>query len=189
MDSEKKEMICAACQCAPVMLGVKSSNLLMTKVAPQINPYSFFGKSDLKVKHLHGDMYLVYRKDWLQAELTDKEVQGFLRSYGYQEFQVEKALDKLSARVRVYREYNETFPHEMGVFLGYPLKDVIGFIDNKGRNYKYSGYWKVYDDVDLALQLEELYRKSRTYVTERILAGASVAQLITPVNQKSKTMI
>jgi len=26
------------------------------------------------------------------------------------------------------------FPHEIGVFLGYPLEDVMGFISNKGHN-------------------------------------------------------
>ena len=42
------------------------------------------------------------------------------------------------------------FPHEIGVFLGYPLEDVKGFIENKGKNFLYSGYWKVYSDVERA---------------------------------------
>ena len=39
------------------------------------------------------------------------------------------------------------FPHEIGIFLGYPLADVAGFIRNKGRNCKCIGTWKVYGDA------------------------------------------
>lgn len=35
----------------------------------------------------------------------------------------------------------------MGILLGYPIEDVTGFIEHKGKNYLYSGYWKVYRDV------------------------------------------
>ena len=38
----------------------------------------------------------------------------------------------------------EDFPHEIGLFLGYPLGDVIGFIKNAGQNCKCVGCWKVY---------------------------------------------
>ena len=34
------------------------------------------------------------------------------------------------------------FPHEIGVFLGYPLTDVVGFIENQGRNFTCCGCWK-----------------------------------------------
>lgn len=36
------------------------------------------------------------------------------------------------------------FPHEVGFFLGYPAEDVVGFIRNKGQNFKFCGRWKVY---------------------------------------------
>ncbi len=32
------------------------------------------------------------------------------------------------------------FPHEMGLLLGYPVEDVVGFMENNGKNYLYSGY-------------------------------------------------
>ena len=41
-------------------------------------------------------------------------------------------------------------PHEIGVFLGYPIWDVKGFIDNKGKDFKYCGTWKVYNNTDYA---------------------------------------
>lgn len=36
------------------------------------------------------------------------------------------------------------FPHEVGVFLGYPLLDVTAFIETKGQNCIACGDWKVY---------------------------------------------
>lgn len=48
------------------------------------------------------------------------------------------------------------FPHEIGLFLGYPPEDVKGFIECGGRDCKACGYWKVYGDVWKA---ETLFRK------------------------------
>ena len=42
------------------------------------------------------------------------------------------------------------FPHEIGVFLGYPLGDVVGFIENRGKNFTCCGCWKSYGDPDAA---------------------------------------
>ena len=44
------------------------------------------------------------------------------------------------------------FPHEIGVFLGYPLYDVVGFIENAGRNFTCCGCWKAYGDPNAAQQ-------------------------------------
>lgn len=55
---------------------------------------------------------------------------------------VRELLRQLSRRLCLERE----FPHEIGVFLGYPLEDVVGFIRNRGRNYTCCGYWKAYGD-------------------------------------------
>ena len=56
---------------------------------------------------------------------------------------------------------NDCFPHEVGLFLGYPLDDVTGFIEQKGKNYKCCGIWKVYGDPqqtqDIFPQTEEMF--------------------------------
>ena len=53
------------------------------------------------------------------------------------------------------------FPHEIGLLLGYPFEDVIGFIENEGRNYLYSGYWKVYKNKEEKCKLFNLYNQTR----------------------------
>ncbi|MCR5154354.1 MAG: DUF3793 family protein, partial [Lachnospiraceae bacterium] len=48
---------------------------------------------------------------------------------------------------------------EIGIFLGYPLEDVKGFIENKGKNYKTCGLWKVYKDENFAKGIFEKCRR------------------------------
>ena len=42
------------------------------------------------------------------------------------------------------------FPYEVGLFLGYPPRDVEGFIREKARRAKCTGAWKVYGDEEAA---------------------------------------
>ena len=57
------------------------------------------------------------------------------------------------------------FPHEIGVFLGYPLTDVVGFIENQGRNFTCCGCWKAYGDRDAAERLfAQLNKCTKVYL-------------------------
>lgn len=84
-------------------------------------------------------MYL-YREQALCETLRCPDVQALLADYGYCDFTVQAALRTLRVRLDTAKE----FPHEIGVFLGYPLADVKGFICNGGRNCLCSGCWKAY---------------------------------------------
>lgn len=98
------------------------------------------------------DFYLiyVYRKSQLNQILNDNNVKEFLKEYGYavnKKNNVQKAVCFLKERINSC----DCFPHEIGVFLGYPLADVKDFIDFKGEGYIYCGEWKVYHDVQKAM--------------------------------------
>ena len=104
----------------------------------------------------------VYRQSSLEDTLSDPEIQTFLHGYGYQacsccsgciagQCSIENCLMHLEARITCADGSSEMkFPHEIGIFLGYPLADVAGFIRNKGRNSKCIGTWKVYGDASSA---------------------------------------
>ena len=104
----------------------------------------------------------VYRQSALKDTLSDPEIQAFLHGYGYDAYSccsgcksnqcsIENCLKHLEARITGGDRNNEMrFPHEIGIFLGYPLADVAGFISNKGRNCKCVGAWKVYGDASYA---------------------------------------
>ena len=86
---------------------------------------------------------------------------------------MEYALDRLKSRIG---ENNE-FPHEIGIFLDYPLGDVSGFITNEGRNFKCVGCWKVYCNECEALKMFQKYHKCREVYRNLWAKGRSVLQL------------
>ena len=100
----------------------------------------------------------VYRQSALKDTLSDPEIQSFLQSYGYdacsccmgcasEQCIIENCLKHLEDRITEESGSNGMrFPHEIGIFLGYPLEDVAGFITNRGKNCKCIGTWKVYGD-------------------------------------------
>ncbi|HBE78163.1 MAG TPA: hypothetical protein DDW65_10340 [Firmicutes bacterium] len=42
--------------------------------------------------------------------------------------------------------FDLVFPHKLGIFLGIPVHDVRSFIKNRGKNYIFNQYWKVYQN-------------------------------------------
>ncbi len=44
------------------------------------------------------------------------------------------------------------FPHEVGIFLDYPIEDILGYIEHEGKNCQVSGYWKVYSNAQGAMK-------------------------------------
>ena len=69
------------------------------------------------------------------------------------------------------------FPHEIGIFLGYPLGDVIGFIQNLGKNCKCTGCWKVYCDECSAKKTFDKFKKCTEVYTRLWSQGRTVLQL------------
>lgn len=117
----------------------------------------------------------VYRPEMVLAYLKKPAIARFLACYGYRESSgLDTYLEQLARRFRA----DGCFPHESGIFLGYPLADVIGFIHHKGNNCKLCGEWKVYGDVERASHLFAAYACCRTDYTNRFAAGSTLDQLI-----------
>lgn len=118
---------------------------------------------------------LVYvcRKSHIQKRLQDKEVAGFLSDYGYHDTNVETALERLRYRLN---EGND-FPHEIGVFLDYPIGDVKGFIQNAGNNFKCKGCWKVYCNECETVKLFARFAKCRDVYKRLWNSGVSIQKL------------
>ena len=47
--------------------------------------------------------------------------------------------------------------HEIGAFLGYPIHDIYGFINNRDEQCLLTGEWKVYADADNAKNVLQIY--------------------------------
>ena len=120
-----------------------------------------------------GGLVLVYRPNKLEKRLSQPDIRSFLAEQGYVDFSLPAALETLSAHIRC----GEDFPHEIGIFLDYPLADVIGFIRHKGGGFCCIGCWKVYEDEADAKRTFALYRKCRDVYLSYYHRGFDVARL------------
>lgn len=120
-------------------------------------------------------LILVYNKEQLTRRLSEPEPRKILRSCGYaDDMTTEECLERLSSRMRGGGE----FPHEIGIFLGYPTEDVIGFIANNGGSFKLCGYWKVYGDEHSAERTFENYNKCRNYLCRKLDSGEDFYRIL-----------
>ena len=122
-------------------------------------------------------MVYVYREAEVQQCLEDPQVAAFLQQYGYESTQAEACLNHLGARVSLSARGMEHYPHEMGIFLGYPLEDVEGFIRYEGKESRYTGYWKVYGDVTQAKQIFQAYDDAKECAVMEYMAGKHMNEI------------
>ncbi len=108
----------------------------------------------MAVKRAEGKkLFYVFHRGRLKKILFNAENRAFLSSRGYKYSDFGGALRELKARM----EGGCDFPHEVGLFLGYPLHDVRGFIsDARGGVCLGCGYWKVYAEEE---ECEKLFRR------------------------------
>lgn len=170
--------------CSPTLASLKTANLFSCEFLSDAaleqdlcnwNEY-FSGKGvSILVLRKRGNRALVYvyREHRLKRDLERPGVADFLQENGYNGTDVDSAIATLRAKLEQWDE----FPHEIGLFLGYPLGDVIGFIQNEGRNCKCTGCWKVYCNECEACKLFAQYRKCKEVYTRLWKQGRSVLLL------------
>lgn len=114
----------------------------------------------------------VYHEEKLRQVLFSEEVNAFLAAEGYRYTSVLQAISQLKSRMRGKGD----FPHEIGVFLGYPLHDVRGFIEDPHGSIL-SGCWKVYADPSAAEREFERYRHCSACICRLMKSGKSLTQI------------
>lgn len=168
-----------ALQCAPVLLGIKISNLLILEKEKQQEAVEFFRETELSCQLLGISekkvTFLIYHRRELADYLKENGVKEQMEEFGYGRCRLEEVLKEFAQRYQGYMKSELEFPHEMGLLLGYPLEDVTGFIRNRGENFLYAGYWKVYANLSAALKLFSDYSKAKEAVVKMIAEGKSIS--------------
>ena len=170
--------------CSPTLASLKTASLFSAAYESEIelrqqvelwNEVMNKKGIQLFIMKMDGQRVLIYvcRRSQLARNLKAPGVARFLRGYGYAETDLDSTLRHLQERL----SQQEGFPHEVGIFLGYPLGDVVGFIKNAGRNYKCAGWWKVYCNECETVKLFEKYRKCREVYARLWRQGRTVMQL------------
>ena len=176
-------------QCAPTLAGLKPANLFLYQPSGdreavydaaanwtrELAPYGVTVCILKECRSQPSFLIYVYRKAWLGRILSERMTLSFLRMWGYRTSGgCDELLRQLSERLCLEQE----FPHEIGIFLGYPLFDVVSFIENDGRNYAFCGYWKAYFDPASAQKRSDQYRKCTSIYKQMFKNGTPILRLI-----------
>ncbi len=170
--------------CSPTLSGLKTASLFSVKYDTVFDLHKSikrwndkFASNGVKVvllkKRTNTALVYLYRAELLKKDFENKIAKKIMQKYGYNTADILDAINKLQNKLLDYDE----FPHEIGLFLGYPPKDVDGFICNKGQNCNLCGYWKVYGDTDEALQKFAKYDKCKAIYKKLWQAGRDIMQL------------
>ncbi len=168
-------------QGAPVLKNVRMACVFAIPAGTERVIRSLLYKTNVKLATLcrgaGRDIVLLYREGWMEGWIGQPQVAAFLQQYGYYGGSLKQYLQHLGERISYFYHKSQGFPHEMGVFLGYPLADVQGFISHQGKNYRCIGYWKVYSDVEGARRTFRLFDEARSCAVDEFFSGKSVREI------------
>lgn len=168
-------------QCAPFLKGIKTASIMNIDKRWIRELYEMIEDTDISchilVTRKDRCLVLFYREKELTRVLADRDVWEFLKEYGYEDDSLAMILTRLSMRMNLYSKGEIRFPHEIGVFLDYPLEDVKAFIEKGGRDYLFSGYWKVYHNPEWAQLTFLAYDKAKDSAVNEFLIGKSIREI------------
>lgn len=170
--------------CSPTLAGLKTGNLFnvgceseeeISKSIRKLNKLLVpKGLCVLPIKIMENRALIyVYRPKKLEKDFRNEQVCLILKEMGYPYDKPKQCVSCLTKRLRE----NSDFPHEIGLFLGYPAEDVRGFIENKAENFRYIGFWKVYGDVENAQKKFEQFKKCTNIYHQKWTQGFSIEKL------------
>lgn len=110
-------------------------------------------------------LLLLYNQSALEGLLATRGVLSVLKKAGYHEpITVSSIVFELQQRLAHGR-----FPHEIGALLGYPVKDVAGFLGWGKLPCTGTSPWKMFGDPRVSLDLADSFRRSRYSMAVRLM--------------------
>lgn len=143
---------------------------------------------ELKVE-ADSSLVLFYNPSALAATLSMRRNARWLARMGYPEIGNEEPEDG-DGRVKsmlahlVCRAAESTLPHEVGIFIGYPLKDVAGFMHNIPSTPVHKGVWRVYGDARESIARMNEYAQIETEAHETLQHAEGVEDFIEKISLK-----
>ena len=155
-----------ATYCSPTLAGIKPASLVSCdrNLYPDLPQRLKEYRDAFSAREIHFEivcacsarfLLLVYSKPQLERRMADPQVRNLKR------------------RIAMSKD----FPHEIGLFLGYPIEDVVGFIRYAGKGCKLSGLWKVYGDAEAASRLFDRLSRVCHAVTRRVDKGETLLEV------------
>lgn len=170
--------------CSPTLAGMKTGNLFGChydsiqdmREAVRLWNRAFIKKGvrvlPLQYRNNRALIY-IYRPSRLSRDLQNETACKLLSERGYGADTSEQCIYQLVKRMSECEE----FPHEIGLFLGYPPEDVCGFIENRKESCKCVGHWKVYGNEEEARKTFAKYKKCTCVYCKQHANGKSIERL------------
>lgn len=171
-------------QCAPTLAGIKCGCLFridcnaseiaseLIRLNDVLNPKGV--AVTMFIPSVCGTFVYVHRTRLIsEIKGSNGKALDYLKRSGYDISSDDALIESLRSKI----ESVGCVPHEIGIFLGYPLDDVKGFIENKGRCPKCMGCWKVYGSEEVAAKMFEDIRECRKAYSERYRLGVCIEEL------------
>ena len=172
--------------CSPTLAGLKAGSLFSCAYAGAEDRLEFRTANrqlaqkglrliPLRIRGGRALTYL-YRPSELQKALNVPAACALLEELGYGGLTSEECLICLRRKLQAGGD----FPHEIGLFLGYPAEDVRGFMADTAA-CTCTGCWKVYGDAAEAQRLFDLYACCTSCYQNQLKSGTSLSRLAVAV--------
>ncbi len=172
--------------CAPTLAGLKTAGLFCFSYTsePMLQAElrrcrRAMGNKGVCIRVLRRNqgraLLYVYRPAKLGQDFQKPGVAPFLQRMGYS-LQPDAAIRQLEQKLA----RRSGCPHEIGLFLGYPLADVVGFMENGGKNCKCTGCWKVYSNEAEARRRFAQFKRCQSIYAVQFQRGKTLSQLTVP---------
>ena len=163
-----------AIEAAPTIAGLKPSSLITFSTKSRNlhrlwerfkgEGRSFLGLQYSELKKTESyTLVLFYRSELLGEVVAQAENVALFDQLGCP---CGKSLEQILQHLRDKLEH--AFPHEIGLLLGIPREDVIGFMNKGGSDCLLCGYWKVYHNPVRAVSIFQGYDKAKLRVMNGI---------------------
>ena len=170
--------------CSPTLAGLKTGSLFSTVFTDRAEMIRELKRLNriFKPKGLcavpfrtKAGRYLVYifRPARLREDLKSPEAYEILAECGYPAENAAYCLRRLASRLLD----QGTFPHEIGLFLGYPPSDVRSFMKDPKSGVQCTGCWKAYGNREEAEKTFSRFDKCTDVYTRCFAKGRSLERL------------
>lgn len=116
---------------------------------------------------------LFYHPESLAGCLKQDGHRQFLEEFGYNaDCPLYKNIECLKQR------YQAGCPHEIGILLGIPLKDVLGFMGKREECLSCRGMWCIYGDPRPSLAVMDKINNGKKYAARLLNSGVSPRNIL-----------
>ncbi len=170
--------------CSPTLAGLKTANMFNYTYKDKAELKESIRSVNLRLKDKgvrmiplrvsNGSALIyVYRPEKLEADLKSPLSEAILCSCGYYGASAPLLIKELIKRLGG----SEDFPHEIGLFLGYPPEDVRCFMCDRNNGCRCVGCWRAYNNETEAEKTFARFRKCTDVYCRKLDEGYSLGRL------------